>query len=293
MPHSIERCEIVSSSVATQYGISVVLPVYSETESVRTIVEWLATHLGPRLLEVIIVLAPASTEQSRLVCQDLADRDGRVRIHIQQCNPGLGHAVREGIAKTRGSHVLLMDSDGEMENDTIMGLLGQMIEGNYGLVVASRWARGGGFIGYSRAKLVCNWCFQQLFRLLYWTNTHDLTYGFKLLSGELARSIEWQGTFHEIACETTLRPIKLGASVAEVPSRWTARRQGSSKNSIVGNLRYLWMAVHVLFGRTHVHVAVVPTDGNEHELFAGLSSERHATRCGDSSSLRRVPFRER
>ena len=237
-------------TVPTDYRISVVLPVYSETESVRAIVNWLTTHLGPRLLEVIIVVAPASTEQSQSVCHDLANHDGRVRIHIQQRNPGLGHAIREGIVRTRGSHVLLMDADGEMENDTISGMLSEMIAGNHALVVASRWSHGGGFVGYSRVKLVLNWCFQQLFRILYWTRTHDLTYGFKLICGQLARAIEWQGVYHEIACETTLRPIKLGVSVAEVPSRWTARRQGASKNTLLGNMRYLGMALRVLLVRT-------------------------------------------
>jgi hypothetical protein len=113
-------------------------------------------------------------------------------------------------------------------------------------VVASRWLPGGGFTGYSRIKKILNWGFQQLFRLLFFTRIHDLTYGFKLMRGELARGIVWEGSLHEIACETTLKPIRLGVPVSEVPTRWTARTQGASKNTFLRNFRYVGMALRIL-----------------------------------------------
>ena len=237
------------------HRISVVLPVYSETESLRTVVEWLTEHLGPSLFEIIIVVSPASSRQSQQMCQELANRDSRVKLHLQRRSPGLGNALREGISQTQGNVVLLMDADGEMENDTVINMLAELIAGNHDLVVASRWSEGGGFVGYSRLKLVFNWCFQLLFRWLYWTPIHDLTYGFKAMRGEVARGIGWKGVFHEIACETTLKPIKLGMKVTEVPSRWTARRQGVSKNNLVRTLRYVSMAVKILLygGRSRIN----------------------------------------
>jgi dolichol-phosphate mannosyltransferase len=228
------------------YRISVVLPVFSETDTVAEIVGWLRQMLAGRLEEIIIVLSPRSEVRSREVCERLAAEDARVRLHVQQHNPGLGHAVREGMQRVRGNVVLLMDSDGEMEIATVTRLLDEMARGNHGLVVASRWMRGGGFTGYSRLKYALNWCFQQLFRLLHGTRLHDLTYGFKLMRAELARGIAWEGTLHEVACETTLKPVRLGVSVAEVPSRWTRRCQGASKNTFWRNFRYVAMALKIL-----------------------------------------------
>ena len=125
----------------------------------------------------------------------------------------MGRAFREGYARVRGNLVLSMDSDGEMELATIPRMIAEMARSRVGLVVGSRWLPGGGFVGYSPTKLWLNWGFQQLFRLLFRTRLHDLTYGFKLLRTELVRSIAWEASLHEIGCETTLKPIRLGIPV--------------------------------------------------------------------------------
>jgi glycosyltransferase involved in cell wall biosynthesis len=253
---------------AEAYRLSVVLPVYSETDSVRAIVNWLRDHFDSLLEEIIIVQSPRSSSESRAVCQELANTDDRIRLHVQQVNPGLGNAVREGLELTRGRLVLMMDADGEMEIETIIHMFAAMVGSNADVVVASRWSRGGGFMGYNPLKYLLNWGFQQLFRVLFWTRVHDLTYGFKLMRGEWARGIVWEGTLHEIACETTLKPIRLGLRVVDVPSRWTARVQGTSKNSSLRNFRYVATALKVLFrgvtlreparGRETTSTATVP-----------------------------------
>lgn len=228
-------------------NLSVVLPVYSETDSLRDVVQWLRQKFDDRLLEILIILSPRSAPESRAVCDELVAADSRVSVQLQEQNPGLGNAVRQGLRSAKGDLVLMMDSDGEMENETVVRMFQRMEEGNYDLVVASRWIRGGGFSGYSSFKRVLNWGFQQLFRVLFLTRLHDLTYGFKLIRGDLARNIVWEGTLHEIACETTLKPVRMGAKVAEVPSFWTARRQGVTKNSFMRNFRYVDMALRILF----------------------------------------------
>jgi dolichol-phosphate mannosyltransferase len=232
--------------LADDFRISVVLPVYSETETVRQVIDRLRADLAGRLGEILIVLSPRSKTESRDVCRDLEASDSRIRVQIQQNNPGLGHAVREGLACASGDVVLMMDSDGEMEGETVPRMVAAMLRDDCGLVVASRWIEGGGFSGYGPAKYWLNWGFQRAFRILFRTRIHDLTYGFKLIRSELARGIAWEGTLHEIACETTLKPIRLGARVAEVPSRWTARTQGVSKNTFLRNFRYVAMASKIL-----------------------------------------------
>jgi dolichol-phosphate mannosyltransferase len=246
-----EGCQIGSKSGRTpipaeESRISAVLPVFSETDSLRQITLWLQEQLRERLLEIIIILSPRSSPESTAVCSDLARNNPKVRVDIQRDNPGLGNAVRQGLALTRGNIVLMMDSDGEMEIETVPRMLEQMLRDNNDMVVASRWIKGGGFQGYSRVKRVLNWAFQQTFRILFWTRLHDLTYGFKLIRGDLARAIVWEGALHEIACETTLKPIRLGGDVSEVPSRWTARTQGKTKNSFLRNFRYVRMALRIL-----------------------------------------------
>ena len=54
-----------------------------------------------------------------------------------------------------------------MEMETVSRMLDVMERDGPAMVIAARWLPGGGFSGYSRVKKVLNWCFQQLFRLLW------------------------------------------------------------------------------------------------------------------------------
>ena len=231
----------------SDYRISVILPVLSETSTVQELVEWLLEAIAPELEEIIIILSPSSDARSADLCHDLADRHDEVWLHLQEHNPGLGNAVREGYAQARGNLVLNIDSDGEMEKETVPRLIDEMAAGGYEFVAASRWLPGGGFSGYDNTKYVLNWGFQQVFRALFRTDLHDLTYGFKLMRTELVKDIGWRGVFHEIGVETTLKPVRLGASVSEVPTRWTQRVEGATKNTSLKTLRYVGMAVRILF----------------------------------------------
>ncbi len=226
--------------------MSVVIPVYSETDSLRSLVFDLGRIFGENVLEFVVVVADRSSAESRDVCKKLAAMDARVRILEQIRNPGVGNAYREGLAAAEGDPILTIDSDGEMDVATAPLLLETMIAGNHGLVIGSRWIKGGGFSGYSRLKYVLNLGFQRVFRVLFRTRLHDLTYGYKMMRRRVAKDIEWSSTKHEIGCETTLKPIRLGVSAAEIPTRWRSRVQGASKNNFSSNLRYVRMALSIL-----------------------------------------------
>jgi dolichol-phosphate mannosyltransferase len=230
-----------------EHRISVVMPVFSETETVRIVVDWLRANLASRLHEIIIVISPRSSKDSYAVCEEMTRLDPRIQLIVQQVNPGVGNAFREGYARATGNVILSMDSDNEMELAAIPTMLDTLATKNYGVVIGSRWLPGGGFVGYQRFKRVLNWGFQQLFRLLFLTRCSDLTYGFKVLRAEVIHGIAWEATLSEIGCETTMKPIRAGFAIGEVPSVWTARTQGRSTNNFWRNFRYVHMALRVLW----------------------------------------------
>ena len=48
------------------------------------------------------------------------------------------------------------------------------------IITASRWIGTGGFSGYSRIKLVCNWIFEHGIALLYGVRLTDMTYAYRM-----------------------------------------------------------------------------------------------------------------
>ncbi|VVB56552.1 Glycosyltransferase AglJ [uncultured archaeon] len=231
-------------------SVSVILPVYAEDETIPLAVSGLKQALGPYLLETIAVVSPHSPPRTISICRSLARRDRSFHFEMQARNPGLGWAVRQGLAHARGDYVLMMDSDGEMDPRTARLMLQQLQHQPLDLIVASRWMQPRSLIGYGRLKYHINRSFQLFNRLLFGLSISDCSLGYKLLSRRFAQSAQWKGRRHEIALETTLRPILMGARYVQVPTRWTARTTGSSKNNWGGNFRYLGMSLRLLAERT-------------------------------------------
>ena len=231
--------------------ISAVLPVYAEKESVADLVSGLCNLIPEELKEIILVVAKSAPEETMQICEDVAVRFPKVRIAIQEQNPGVGFAFRQGVAEARGSHILLMDSDGEMDVQTVPLMLAEVKARDVDLVVASRWMKGGGMEGYDGFKYVLNWGYQQIFRVLYRTAIHDLTIGFKLGRAEVLKTIPWTSQFHDIGCEMTLRVIRARYRVAEVPTVWRRRKEGTSTNPFRRNFRYVSTALSIFFNSSN------------------------------------------
>lgn len=208
--------------------ISVIMPVYSEEEILRKTVGGVIDTLGSNLHEIIIVVAPKSSDRTFLICEELASTYTFLKFFIQEQNPGLGLALREAFDKVTGTHAVMIDGDGEFELAALPKMIKKAEEG-YEVVIASRWMKGGRVYDYDPLTYILNRGFQYIFRLLFWTRIHDLTYGYKLIDVKILKNFKWEGKSHEIAMETTLRPLKAGYRIAEVPSIWRKRQEGVSK----------------------------------------------------------------
>ena len=235
--------------IASRIQLSVVVTVFSETFSIRETVDILLSKDRGYLKEIILLVSPRASAESLAICRECAEKDPRVRVLMQKNNPGIGWAYREGMQAASGNYVALMAADLETEPAAVDRMVDKILETGCDGVIANRWLPGGGFTNYDPLKYVLNWIFQKIFSALFWTRLGDLTFGFKILSKKIAESIPWEGTLHEICIETTVKPIRYGYRLKQIPSVWVGRREGASVNTFFRNFRYVKMAFHVLFAR--------------------------------------------
>ncbi len=238
-------------------GLSVIVTVYTETTSVIETVERLL-KAGPVCphQEIILVLSPKSSIQTKEICADLAKLHDIVRVHVQQTGPGVGRALREGMQEARYEWVAIMSGDLETEPEAVERMYRKMQETGADVVIGSRWANGGGFTNYNRVKLACNWAFQRVFKQVYRTRIDDLSYGFKLLQKHVIDSIEWESTHHTIYIETTVKPLRKGYRIEQIPTVWIGRREGESVNTFFRNFEYVKLAWRVRTNRLDRSAAV-------------------------------------
>lgn len=226
--------------------LSVIIPVYSEEDVLREVVDGLVERTKNALHQIILIVSPRSSEKTFAICQELEAKYPLLKYYVQEKNPGLGRAYKQAFSYVNGTHVLIIDADGEMDLNTVPKMVEAAL-GGYDLVLASRWIKGGRVYDYDPLTYILNRGFQYIFRLLFWTRVHDLTYGFKLFNARLIREVHWWGDWHEIAMETTLKPLKLGYRLVEIPTTWRKRKEGVSKINIWKRMRYVPFALKILF----------------------------------------------
>jgi dolichol-phosphate mannosyltransferase len=230
--------------------VSVILPVMDETASLKETIRILLEENSQTITEVLIVVCAKTTPESLAICQALErEQPALIKLRWQKL-PFLGGAIRDCFDWATGSHVLIMASDLETDPRTVKDLIATA-ETGFDIVTATRWTQKDGFHGYDPLKYSLNWIFQQMIRLLYGTKLSDLTYAFRIFRTKWVKNIRWEELKHPFLLETVLKPMRLGATIAEVPAVWRAREEGISHNTFWQNFVYFRIALRTRFSTRH------------------------------------------
>lgn len=96
--------------------VSVIIPVYNTELYLCEAVESICSQT---LQEIeIIIINDGSTDHSLTVAEELAKKDGRIKIYSQE-NQGLSITRNHGISHATGEYVYLMDSDDHLEKEAL------------------------------------------------------------------------------------------------------------------------------------------------------------------------------
>ena len=94
--------------------VSVIIPVYNAEKYLR---QCLDSVLGQSLKELeVICVDDGSTDSSREIIMEYANRDGRVKS-LSQSNSGPGAARNLGLSVANGENVIFLDADDWFECD--------------------------------------------------------------------------------------------------------------------------------------------------------------------------------
>ncbi len=232
-------------------NVSILLPTLNETFSFRQTIDIILDECDERDIKEFVVIICERTERESLktIAQCRKTRRGcpvPIRV-IWQKHPGAGGAVMDGMTVSKGSHILMMAPDLETDPHCVKSFIEAARKWPDDMITASRWKGKGGFEGYNRIKFVLNFLFQKIFSLFYGVSLTDITFGYRLAPATLFQSIRWEETGHPFFLETGIKPIRLGVKIHEIPSKWSARQEGVSQNSLLKTFKYLKIAFRVRF----------------------------------------------
>lgn len=199
--------------------ISVVVPVYNEEETVAQVLESLSQV--PLDLEVVVV-DDASTDRTWEILQALQQKEpfSSYRFIRHEQNQGKGVGLRTGFAMLSGDLVTVQDADMEYDPQDIPALVRKWeAAGNPMTVVYGRRDLSG-------QKFTTQWgnrFLTAVTNILFGSHIHDMETCYKLMPGNVARSLPMTGRRFEIEPEITSCVLQAGYTILEVPISYKPR----------------------------------------------------------------------
>jgi dolichyl-phosphate beta-glucosyltransferase len=167
--------------------LSIIIPAYNEeprlAHSLEKALSWLADH--DQDFEIIVV-DDGSTDATVAVAHGFADRG--IRVLSLPRNQGKGAAVRQGILASDGQRVLISDADFSTPIEDLARLESRL--GEAPVVLGSRAVAGARVT--RRQPLYREFMgktFNKILRLFGVRGINDTQCGFKLLDGDVARTL--------------------------------------------------------------------------------------------------------
>ncbi|HEX2218968.1 MAG TPA: glycosyltransferase family 2 protein [Gemmatimonadales bacterium] len=217
---------------AAQLDLSVVAPLYNESQNVAPLVEWILEALAsyPGTFEIILV-DDGSRDDTWDRVAAAAAADPRVRGIALGRNVGQTAAMMAGFDHARGGVVVSLDGDLQNDPRDIPVLIEKLDEG-YDLVCGWRQRRQDKFL----LRKVPSWVANRIIRRLTGVQITDNGCSLKAYRRDLLERISLYAEQHRFIPALS---ASVGARITEMPVRHHARRFGESKYGISRTVKVL------------------------------------------------------
>lgn len=212
--------------------LSVVAPLYNESENVQPLVDWILEALGtyPETFEVILVDDGSRDDTWKRIAEAAAAQPAVHGLRLGR-NVGQTAAMMAGFDHARGRVVVSLDGDLQNDPRDIPMLVAKLEEG-YDLVCGWRQQRQDKLI----LRKVPSWVANRIIRRLTGVQITDNGCSLKAYRRDLLDRISLYAEQHRFIPALS---ASVGARITELPVRHHARRFGESKYGISRTVKVL------------------------------------------------------
>ena len=227
--------QLIGNSSVVSSEIGIILPTYREADNISKLIEDIEDL---KLNASILVIDDSSPDETAKIVQEKQSKYSNILLCIRPKKSGLGTAITDGFkfflsSKQPPKYVITMDADYSHNPKDIPQLLSSMYESDCGIVIGSRYIKGGNIKGWPFTRKVISRTANFIAKLSLGLKPHDCTSGFRCYSTKFLRATI--GNLHSHTYEIQIETIRQAAlrnfNVKETPILFVNRKRGKSKLS--------------------------------------------------------------
>ncbi len=222
---------IGNSSVGSDVGV--ILPTYREAENIAKLIDDIENL---NLDASILVIDDSSPDDTREIVQKKQDQYPNILLCVRPKKSGLGTAITDGFkifldSKQPPKYVFTMDADYSHNPQDIPQLLSTMADEDCGIVIGSRYCKGGKIAGWPLTRKIISKTANFIAQASLGFKLHDCTSGFRCYSTRFLREAvdNLHSQTYEIQIETVRQAVLKDFNVKETPILFVNRKRGKSK----------------------------------------------------------------
>ena len=228
--------------------ISIILPTYNEKDNIVRLVETIKKLKLEQTFEILIIddNSPDGTYQ---FSKDNLSNEKNVKIVLRKNIRGLAFSIKEGIEKSTGEHIIVMDTD--FTHDPILIKKMISLSSKYEIISGSRYVSGGYMENQLHGKL--SYYYNIMLKFILKTKVNDNLGGYFLIKRNLLNKLEFDKIFYgygDYFFRLLYFSKNKNAKIIEIPAVYKQRIYGKSKSNFLAMLfKYFYAAVKLRFGK--------------------------------------------
>jgi dolichol-phosphate mannosyltransferase len=230
------------SDLLREEDLSVIIPVFNESENLPELVDRIHRSLGHVNFELVLV-DDNSPDGTAIVAEELNMEYGNLKVLKRPTKLGLSSAVIEGFNKsTRETRIFaVLDADMQHPPELLVKMHEKIIEGA-DVVIASRYTSGGGTNGWRLSRKIISRFATTLAHLLLpkTRGVKDVLSGFFMIKAKVISGTKLDPIGYKILLELLVKGNY--SKVCEIPYLFEKRKNGKSNLSLKEIMKF---AIHL------------------------------------------------
>tara|TARA_B100001250_G_scaffold348210_1_gene318803 strand:+ start:1537 stop:2253 length:717 start_codon:yes stop_codon:yes gene_type:complete len=211
-------------------SLSIIIPCRNEAENIKNTISSIRNYIDNKINDYeILLINDFSTDKTLEVIKEVCSNNNNNK-YFENSKPGLGGAINLAIDKAEKNFSVIVMADLSDSPEDIIKYYEEIKEKNLDAVFGTRFSNKSEVTNYPIGKLILNRIFNNIVRIIFWSNYNDFTNAFKIYKTNTLKEIKpIVSENFNIFLELPLKIISRKYNFSIIPIDWKNREKGKAK----------------------------------------------------------------